>query len=165
MNPITFSTLACPHWGIETVIAKASEFGYDGIEWRGGPQGHLQPDLPATRKSQLRGQCSDAGLMSLAITAYTSFISDSAKERDANVDELRRYADLAAEVGASYVRAFIGELPEGRTPDAAFTKTYPTLNCRGVCRFRHGEHRSRAADDSFVVNVVPILHRCNIRAA
>jgi sugar phosphate isomerase/epimerase len=117
MNPITFSTLACPHWQIETIIAKASEYGYDGIEWRGGPHGHLQPDMPTTTRTRLRGQCSDAGLTSLAVTAYTSFVSNSAKERQDNVDELRRYADLAAEIGAHYVRAFLGELPEGTKRD------------------------------------------------
>jgi sugar phosphate isomerase/epimerase len=55
--------------------------------------------------------------MSLAVTAYTSFVADSARERQANLDELYRYADLAAEVGASYVRAFLGELPEDRKID------------------------------------------------
>jgi sugar phosphate isomerase/epimerase len=113
MNPITFSTLACPGWQIETILAKASEFGYDGIEWRGGPQGHVQPDMPAAKKNLLRQRCSDARLISLAVTAYTSFVSDSAEERQANVDELRHYVDLAAELGADYVRAFLGELPEG----------------------------------------------------
>lgn len=117
MNPITFSTLACPNWQIETVIAKASEFDYDGIEWRGGPQGHVQPDMPTTKKALLRQSCSNAGLKSLAVTAYTSFVSSSAAERQANVDELRRYADLAAELGASYVRTFLGELPEGTKLD------------------------------------------------
>jgi len=43
MKPITFSTLTWPHWQIETVIAKAAEFGYDRIQWRGGSQGHIQP--------------------------------------------------------------------------------------------------------------------------
>jgi sugar phosphate isomerase/epimerase len=119
MNPITFSTLACPNWQIETVVVKASGFGYDGIEWRGGPQGHVQPDLPATKKSLLRQQCSDAGLISLAVTAYTSFISNSAEEQQANVEELQRYADLAAELGATYVRTFLGELPEGIKFDSA----------------------------------------------
>ena len=119
MNSITFSTLACPRWQIETVIAKASEFGYDGIEWRGGLQGHVQPDMPAAKKALTRQGCSDAGLISLAVTAYTSFVSSSAEERQANVDELQRYADLAAELGASYVRTFLGELPPGAFPDAA----------------------------------------------
>jgi sugar phosphate isomerase/epimerase len=119
VNPITFSTLACPHWQIEEVIAKALEFGYDGIEWRGGLQGHVQPDLPAAQKSLLRQQCSNAGLISLAVTAYTSFVSNSAEERQSNVDELRCYADLAVELGATYVRTFLGELPENTKIDSS----------------------------------------------
>src|SRR5688572_18808276 len=113
MNQVTFSTLACPSWSIETVIARASEYGYDGIEWRGGPQGHIQPNAPAGQKATLRQMSSDAGLTALAVTAYTSFVSDISKERRANVDELRRYSDLAAELGAQHVRAFLGELPTG----------------------------------------------------
>ena len=111
MNAITFSTLAFPHWQIETIIEKAKEYGYDGIEWRGGTQGHVRPDMPAITKSLVRKQCSDVGLLSLAVTAYTTFVSDSAQERQANVDELRRYVDLAAELHANYVRTFLGELP------------------------------------------------------
>jgi sugar phosphate isomerase/epimerase len=129
MNPITFSTLACPSWQIETIIAKASEFGYAGIEWRGGSQGHVQPDMPAAKKMLLRQRCSDAGLMSLAVTAYTSFVSNSFEERQANVGELRRYADLAAELDANYVRAFLGEVPEGTNLDSSlYEKISDCLN-------------------------------------
>ena len=116
MNPITFSTLACPSWTIETIIVKASEMGFDGIEWRGGAQGHVQPEMPAVQKTTLRQMSLDAGLMAIAVTAYTSFVSE--EEQRANLDELRRYADLAAELGASYVRAFLGELPDGTIPDS-----------------------------------------------
>jgi sugar phosphate isomerase/epimerase len=119
MNPVTFSTLACPSWSIETIIAKAVEFGYDGIEWRGGIQGHVQPTMSTSEKAELRKMSSDAGLIALAVTTYTSFISHLAEERQFNVDELRRYADLAADLGASYVRAFLGELPEGRKLDSS----------------------------------------------
>lgn len=162
VNPITFSTLACPQWGTETIIARASEFGYDGIEWRGGPQGHLQPDMPTTSRTRLRGQCSDAGLISLAITAYTSFLSDSAKERQANVDELRRYADLAAEVGASHVRAFIGELPEGRTPDSGiYENISDCLNAAAEYADSVGVNIAVEPHDDFVRSstVAPILQR------
>ena len=162
MNPITFSTLACPHWGIETVIAKASGFGYDGIEWRGGPQGHLQPDMPATTKKLVRQQCADAGLMSLAVTAYTSFVSDSAKERQANVAELRRYADLAAAVGASYVRAFLGELPEGVKLDPAIHEKISDC-LTAAAEYANPLSVSIAVEphDDFVrsSSVVPILRR------
>jgi sugar phosphate isomerase/epimerase len=119
MNLLTFSTLACPNWPVELVIAQAKALGYGGIEWRGGPQGHLQPNLPPTKISAVRGQCSDAGLISLAVTAYTGFVSSSLEERQANVDELRRYADLAAALGAKYVRTFLGKLPQGKKIDSA----------------------------------------------
>lgn len=117
MNMLAFSTLACPGWSIETILEKAVAFGYEGIEWRGGPEGHLQPNLPATRRATLRLQCLDAGLLSLAVTAYTSFVSESARERLDNLDELRRYTDLAADIGARYVRVFAGELPQGQRAD------------------------------------------------
>jgi sugar phosphate isomerase/epimerase len=162
MNPITFSTLACPQWQVETVISNASEFGYDGIEWRGGLQGHLQPDMPTTRKMRLRQQCYDAGLMSLAVTTYTSFVSDSAKERQANVDELRRHADLAAEVGAQYVRAFLGELPEGTKLDASMYENIS--DCLAVASEYADSVAVKIAvepHDDFVRSsaVVPILRR------
>jgi sugar phosphate isomerase/epimerase len=162
MNPITFSTLACPHWGIETIIAKASEFGFDGMEWRGGSQGHLQPDLPTTTKTRLRQRCSDAGLMSLAVTAYTGFVSDSAKERQANLDELCRYADLAAEVGASFVRAFLGELPEGMRIDPGIYENISDC-LAAAAEYANSVEVKIAVEphDEFVrsSSVVPILNR------
>lgn len=154
MNPITFSTLACPHWQIERIIAKATEYGYGGIEWRGGPRGHVEPDMPSVQKALLRKHCSDAGLMSLAVTAYSSFVSDSAEERRANVDDLRRYADLAAELGAHYVRAFLGELPKGTTIDSS---VYEKIS---DCLHVAAEHA-----DSVGVNIAVEPHDDFVRSA
>jgi sugar phosphate isomerase/epimerase len=91
----------------------AAEFGYDGLEWRGGPQGHVQPSMSASSQSALCALVSDAGLRSVAVTAYTSFTSLDARTLKENLDELRRYADLAVALGARYVRAFLGELYPG----------------------------------------------------
>ena len=164
MNLITFSSLACPDWPIESVIAKAKEFGYGGIEWRGGPQGHLQPHLPSTTISAVRQGCSYAGLTSLAVTAYTGFVSSSAEERQSNVDELRRYADLAAALGAKYVRTFLGELPEDTKIDNSI---YDNIV---ECLRQVAEHAETLdviiaiePHDNFVrsSSVVPILSRIN----
>jgi sugar phosphate isomerase/epimerase len=122
MNPIAFSTLACPGWSIDTIIRKAVEFGYDRIEWRGGPQGHVQPGMSSQEKAALQKLSSDVGCAALAVTSYTSFVSTLQDERQSNVDELKRYADLAAELGATFVRAFLGELPEGTNIDISLYK-------------------------------------------
>jgi sugar phosphate isomerase/epimerase len=162
MNPITFSTLACPQWPIETVISKATEFGYDGIEWRGGSEGHVQPDMPASKKTLLRQGCSDAGLKSLAVTAYTSFVSYSARERQANVDELRRYADIAAELDAKYVRTFLGELPQNARLDSSlYKKISDCLNDASEYADRLGVKIAIEPHDSFVhsADVAPVFAR------
>ena len=43
MNGIMFSTLGCPGWQLETIISSANEFGYEGIQWRGGL--HVRSDM------------------------------------------------------------------------------------------------------------------------
>ena len=123
MNMFAFSTLACPAWSIQTTLRNAVQFGYEGIEWRGGPEGHIPPGMPAREIRTLRQMSADAGLSALAVTTYTSFVSASEEERRANVDELRRYADLAAELDAEYVRAFLGELPAGAVLDQQLYET------------------------------------------
>ncbi len=162
MTPITFSTLACPHWQIETIIAKATEYGYDGIEWRGGSQGHVHPDMPVAKKAFLRQKCSNAGLISLAVTAYTSFVSDFAEQRQANVNELRRYTDLAAELGAKYVRAFLGELPKGTNLDSSvYEKISDCLNAAAEYASSVGVEIAIEPHDDFVRSTVvaPVLNQ------
>lgn len=161
-HSITFSTLACPQWSVETVIANAARFGYDGLEWRGGPQGHLQPTASRAERAALRQASADAGLFALAITAYTSFVSDDPAERQANVDELRRYADLAADVGARYVRAFLGGLPKGLTPTGSMYKNM--TDCLSVAAehaLSVGTTIAIEPHDDFVHSstVIPIFNR------
>ena len=162
MNPITFSTLACPHWQAETIIAKAIEFGYDGIEWRGGPQGHVQPGMPGAQKATLQKMLMDTGLITVAVTAYTSFVSSVAKERKANLDELRQYTDLAAELDAPYVRTFLGELPEGTQPDPSIYKNISDcLNLASEYAESVGVKIAIEPHDDFVraSTIVPILNQ------
>ena len=164
MNPITFSTLACPQWAIETVIAKARDFGYDGIEWRGGPEGHVQPNMSTVKKTLIQQRCSDSGLKSLAVTAYTSFVSGSTRQRQANVDELRRYADLAAELDAKYVRAFLGELPQNTKLDSSIYKRISeSLNSASEYAQQVGVKIAVEPHDNFVLSkdVAPVFDRAH----
>lgn len=162
MNPISFSTLACPDWSIDTVIAKAVEFGYEGIEWRGGPDGHVRPGMPASQIAVLQKASADAGILAVAVTAYTSFVSHIPEERQANIDELRRYADLAAELDAPYVRAFLGELPNGVTPDSSiYDHIADCLQIAAEYAESVGVKVAMEPHDDFVRSptIVPILNR------
>lgn len=160
-NLVTFSTLACPEWSSETVIAKAAEFGYDGIEWRGGPQGHVQPLLSSSARHALRRSIANAGLFALALTAYTSFVADDPAERAANVNELRLYADLAADLGARYVRAFVGKLPPGARPGALYGRIADCLEAAARHAESVGVMIAVEPHDDFVrsATIAPVLER------
>jgi sugar phosphate isomerase/epimerase len=105
---IAFSTLACPEWTVDEVVDRASVLGYDAIEWRGGPEGHVRVDWLPDRRRALREAMDARGLRSLAVTAYTSFVSPVADARRANLDVLLRHLELAANLEAPFVRAFVG---------------------------------------------------------
>lgn len=162
MNLVSFSTLACPNWSIETIIAKASEFGYEGIEWRGGPLGHVQPTMPAAHKTALQRMLMDTGLIAIAVTAYTSFVSQLTEERQANLDELRRYVDLAAELDSPYVRTFLGELPDSTNLDFNIDeKISDCLNTASEYAESVGVKIAVEPHDDFVRSstIVPILNQ------
>jgi sugar phosphate isomerase/epimerase len=120
---VTFSTLACPHWSIETIVANARAMGYDGIEWRGGADGHINPNATRDERTTLRERMRDANLFSLAVTSYTNFVSDDANTRAAHVDDLKKYLDLAADLDAKFVRVFLGEL----APHQTRAEMYPRI--------------------------------------
>ena len=162
MNLLAFSTLACPGWSIPTVIEKAAEFGYEAIEWRGGMQGHIPTTIPSQELASLRRMSRDAGLTALSITSYTSFVSPRAEERKSNVDQLRCYCDLAAEIGAPYVRAFLGELPGNtKLTDAMYENISSCLDVAAMYATTVGVKIAIEPHDDFTRSAIvsPLLAR------
>jgi sugar phosphate isomerase/epimerase len=118
--------------------------------------------MPATQKAVLQKMSMDTGLIAIAVTAYTSFVSQLAEERQSNVDELRRYVDLAAELDAPYVRTFLGELPDGRELDSAiYENISDCLNTVADYASSVGVKIAVEPHDDFVRSstIVPILTR------
>src|SRR4051812_19270589 len=113
---LSFSTLACPEWDADTVVERCAEYGYDGIEWRGGSEGHVSVEWPAGRRRELRARMESAGVAALAITSYATFASSTSSVRAANADDLAAHVHLAADLGASFVRTFLG-FREDAIPD------------------------------------------------
>jgi sugar phosphate isomerase/epimerase len=116
-TPIAFSTLACPEWDAETVVERASVLGYDSIEWRGGPDGHVNPSWTTRQRADLRARMADAGISALAVTAYTEFVLTDPAQRRASVRDLIEHMQLAADLGAPFTRAFVGIADGGTLPE------------------------------------------------
>ena len=90
--------------------------GFDGIEWRGGPDGHAGLAAARGRARRDPGAMDDHGLVAISVTTYTDFVHPDAAVRQTSVDELVGHAEVAAVLGAPMLRAFPGE----RADDAPF---------------------------------------------
>ena len=158
-HPIAFSKLACPEWDIRKIIAEAERYGYNGIEWRGGDEGHVQPEISREMIRMICRQMDDHGLSSLAITAYTSFVSADKRERLENLEMLKSYLNLAAEIGAGHVRVFLGELPAGTGMEAAYPLIVECLLAGLEAASKLGVTIAIEPHDDFVHStaIVPVL--------
>lgn len=111
-----FSSIACPRWDLPTIVAKAKEFGYSGVELRGLlGQMHLPlcPDLtrdPTSVKQYLAAE----GVELVCLSSSAAFHYRDAHQVADNKAEAREYIELAGKLGCPYVRVFGAEVPKTR---------------------------------------------------
>src|SRR4051812_29364672 len=109
---LSVSTLGCPSWTLDEVLTRVSGYGYDAVELRG-----LGPDLdlaqsPAfgdaeARENSLR-LIRRAGLRVSAIDSSVQLSEPEREKRSAVLAHGRSAIDIAAALGAPYVRVFGG---------------------------------------------------------
>jgi sugar phosphate isomerase/epimerase len=112
--PIAFSTLGCPDWSWKKILEEADRLGYAGIELR-GLEGEMDlpksPLLTGQRLAETRRDLAALGLVVTDLGASAEMHHKDPHERAAQLDEGRRFIDLAHELGVPYVRMFGNSLP------------------------------------------------------
>ncbi|MBC7319425.1 sugar phosphate isomerase/epimerase [bacterium] len=110
---LSFSTLGCPTWDIKKIVESARRYGYNGVELRGAGRQHISLEISPLERSEIKRLFEDNNVEICCISAYTRFASPIREEREANIETLVRYCELAREMNAPIVRSFIGNVPEG----------------------------------------------------
>lgn len=112
MVKLCFSTIGCPDWSWDEIIAAAHDFGMDGIEVRGvGKEIYAPkaaPFLPENRESTM-ARLRAAGLCIPCLT--TGLPVGDPDRSEAAAAECRDYIDLAAAIGTPYVRVMASDHP------------------------------------------------------
>lgn len=110
---LSFMTFLYPQLSYEGIIAKAVQFGYQGIEWRAesGHQHGVELDVPTAQIHTIRQAVADAGLETSCLAVSSRFCSPDVAEREANLERLARYVELAGEIGAPCIRIFADPIP------------------------------------------------------
>jgi len=117
--PLAFSTLGCPDWTFEHAAEQAAKNGYAALEVRLLDGQIIPPDLPPRRQKEIKAVLESTGVSIIALGLSTRFSSPDADERAANLAQLKRYIELAEDMGVPMVRTFGGNVETGSTLDQA----------------------------------------------
>src|SRR5262249_57835298 len=119
---LAFSTLGCPEWNLDQLVAAARESGYEGVEWRG----YLaEMDLPKSAvfapavRGETRQRFREAGLEFASLGSSVRLADPAPEARRREKASFTEYAELAQFLGCPMVRVFGGNLPSGTTRVAA----------------------------------------------
>jgi sugar phosphate isomerase/epimerase len=108
-----FMSSVCPRQTLDELIASARRHGYEGIEFRGQwKHAHgVEPESTVEERATIRRRLSDSGVVASCVASGVKFNSEDAAQQEAQLETLRRYVALAADVGARHVRVFGDRLP------------------------------------------------------
>lgn len=122
---LAFSTLACPDWPLERVLAAAVRYGYDGIELRIVDGELVSPAMSDAQRGRTKRAIADVGLAVCCVD--TSF---EIANPDASIDEALAYVELAAELDGPMIRLFAGA-PDDEAWRATIARTAERLAALG----------------------------------
>ena len=123
---LAYTTLACPAWDVSRIVEAAVANGYDAIDFRGYLDAIEVVDSPHFRGEELReiaDRVRDAGLVVSCLGSGAKMSAPDATARAAELDMMRRYADLCGPLGCRQVRIFGGSTRNVADPVASAAET------------------------------------------
>lgn len=115
---LSFSTLGCPDWSFDKIIDFAKDNQYTGLEVRGilremdltkVPEFSSPESIAVTMKKM-----NERGLKFVDLGSSCALHFPLGEERTKNLDEGKRFIDLAEKLKCRYVRVFPNQLPKDR---------------------------------------------------
>ncbi|MBY8880826.1 sugar phosphate isomerase/epimerase family protein [Actinacidiphila acidipaludis] len=103
---LAFSTLGVPTMPVDEVLRLASENDYHGVELRASAEGPVHTGLPAAERAHIAEQFGKAGIDVLTVAAYAKVAAPG--DDGPVLEEIDAALQLAADLGASFVRVFPG---------------------------------------------------------
>lgn len=117
---LSFSTLGCPNWSFDTILKYAVANTYDGIEIR-GIQKQLDltkcPEFSATNIGDTKRKVAENKLKIVDLGSSTELHHANPIKRKAQLDDAKRFIDLASKLDCPFIRVFPNDLPKEQRDD------------------------------------------------
>jgi sugar phosphate isomerase/epimerase len=147
-----FSTLGCPNYSVDEVIAMAVANGYRGVEIR-FIRGTI--DLASLREfsgagiAETRRKFEDAGIAVISVGTSLRMVSLDGQIRARQLESARMNTDIAAGLGAKYLRVFGGPLPPEQDRERTLDAIADGLGAIGELSARSGVASLLETHDDF----------------
>ena len=112
---LSFSTLGCPEWNFTQITDFAKQNNYQGLEIRGILKEMDLPKCPEFKKENIAATkqlMKDKGLHFVNLGSSATMHYKAPAERQKNIDDGKRFIDLANEIGCPYIRVFPNNFPK-----------------------------------------------------
>jgi sugar phosphate isomerase/epimerase len=135
-NPLlSFSTLGCPDWTFQQIVDFAAQHGYKGLEMRGLQRQMDLANCPefSTEEARKRTKAlmKEKGLVFINLGTSATLHFAEGTEREKNLDEGKRFIDLAQQLDCPYVRVFPNNFPKERSKTETITLIAKGLSSLG----------------------------------
>lgn len=117
---LAFTTLGCPNWDMETIISKAVELGYDGVDFRGylGEMDIYKLPEFSTNIEDTKRKFNEVSLEIPCFSSSVRLFTTLDEELENFLEELRQYSRLCKEFNAPFIRVFGGHIGDTRRSEA-----------------------------------------------
>ena len=115
-----FSTTSCPKWDFKTIVTRAREYGYGGVEIRGFLNESIvsAADVFVEGAPSVRDTFESAGI-EVACLSSSIAMSGSRKKDAQSLKDLQTYIDTAQKLNCRLVKVFDTQVRPGQSRDSA----------------------------------------------
>jgi len=119
-NPLKIGVMTytiAKDWDIETIIKNLTEANYQSVELRTTHAHKVEVDISASQRSEVKNRFKDSALESISLASGFQYHSPDPAEVKKNIEGTKEYIKLAKDVGATGIRVFPNDLPDGIPED------------------------------------------------
>ena len=125
-------------WDLPTLVDHVKKAGLEGVELRTQHAHGVEIALDAAKRKEVRQRFADAGLTLWGLGTTCEFHATDAAVVRANVEECKRWCQLAEDVGAHGVKVRPNGLPEGVPVEKTLAQIGTALRECGAAAEAHG---------------------------
>jgi sugar phosphate isomerase/epimerase len=111
LGAVTYNVLK--DWDVETIIKNLEASGFEAVELRTQHKHGVEPSIPAAQRETVRNRFANSKVRLLSFGSTCEFHAPEEAVRQKNVEEAKRWIDLAHDTGALGVKVRPNNLPDG----------------------------------------------------